>query len=319
MSSRGAESDAGKPIRLLIGATESGQRLDRILAERDLGESRATLQRWIEQGRVLVDGRPARRNTRPTVGARVELRPAPPPPSSAVAQDIALDILYEDEALIVLNKPAGLVVHPAAGHPDGTLVNALLHHTRLADAGDPMRPGIVHRLDRDTSGVMVVAKQAKAREGLIALFKEHDIERAYLGIALGHPPDAETHDTLHGRHPRDRKRFSSRVDQGKRAVTHVRALRRLHAATLVECTLETGRTHQIRVHLADAGHPLLGDPAYGRSVRDPRLQEVVTILGRPALHARLLGFRHPLSGQQLRFEQPLPDDFERALQALQSA
>lgn len=308
-------------FEITVEPSEGGTRLDKLLSERGLGHSRATLQRWIDDGRVLIDGQPARRKVRPVVGAKIEVRPAPPPPSTAQPEPMDLDILFEDEHLLVLDKPAGLVVHPGAGHPDGTLVNGLLHHTGLADGtadGDRLRPGIVHRLDKDTSGVMVVAKRSAARDGLVALFQAHDIERAYAAIVVGHPPEQETHDTWHGRHPTDRKRFSSRVEQGKRAVTHVRVLERLHAASLLECRLQTGRTHQIRVHLADAGFPVLADPLYGKTLRDPRLLEAAATLGRQALHARLLGFVHPISGEAMRFERPLPAEFERAVATLQS-
>jgi 23S rRNA pseudouridine1911/1915/1917 synthase len=223
--------------------------------------------------------------------------------------------------VLVLMKAAGMVVHPAPGHASGTLVNALRFRqsVRELEADATERPGIVHRLDKDTSGVMVVAKTVAARAGLIAQFQAHDLERAYVAIALGHPSEAFTIDTLHGRHPTDRKRFSSRVREGKRAVTHVRVLERLHASSLIECRLETGRTHQIRMHLAEAGHALLADPVYGRTSSDARLTLAAAAIGRQALHARTLGFRHPVSGEPLRFEAAPPEDFERALAELRLA
>jgi 23S rRNA pseudouridine1911/1915/1917 synthase len=209
-----------------------------------------------------------------------------------------------------------MVVHPAPGHPGGTLVNALLHHFGALPGEDAERPGIVHRLDALTSGVMVIARTPAAREGLMALFATHAIERAYLAIAVGHPPEQITYETLHGRHPRDRKRFSSRVTRGKRALTHVETIERLHGAALVRCTLETGRTHQIRVHLADHGFPLLGDPTYGKTPKDARVRAAASALGRQALHAAVLGFAHPITGEPLRFETPPPSDFQAALSAL---
>jgi len=295
---------------------EAGERIDRVLSARDLGYSRSALQAFIADGRVEVDGQVVRASARAAAGARVALRPAPPPASAALPQDIPLDVRFEDTHLLVVHKPAGMVVHPAPGHPDGTLVNALRFALGPGGPGDPERPGIVHRLDRDTSGLMVVAKSEAAREGLVGLFSRHDIERAYLAIALGHLAGAVRYDTFHGRHPVDRKRFTSRLDRGKRAITEVRALERLHAATLIECQLHTGRTHQIRVHLSEHGHPLLGDPIYGRRLRDPRLLDAAATAGRLALHARLLGFRHPVTGEQLRFEAPLPDELQRAVAGL---
>jgi len=246
----------------------------------------------------------------------VRIEPGPPPISDALPEAIPLDILFEDAHLIVLNKPAGLVVHPAAGHASGTLVNALLHYTEVEQGDDPRRPGVVHRLDKDTSGVMVVTRTEAAREGMSALFAKHDIERVYEAICLGLPPPSVSYDTLIGRHPQDRKRFSSKVRTGKRAITHVVRQRVLKGAALIRCQLETGRTHQIRVHLADHGFPLLGDAVYGRSPKDPTLREAGNELARQALHARVLGFVHPISAATMRFEVEPPDDFQRALTRL---
>lgn len=303
------------PIELVISPEEAGERLDKVLGARGLGLSRSTLQAWIEDGRVEVDGRVLRASARVVAGARVVVRPAPPPPSAAEPQDIPLEFLYQDEHLAVIMKPAGLVVHPAAGHADGTLVNALRFHLDVR-AGDPERPGIVHRLDRHTSGVMVVARTEAAREGLIAQFKRHDIDREYLAIAVGQPPDGLRIETLHGRHPTDRKRFTTRLARGKRAVTLIETLERLHGAALVRCRLETGRTHQIRVHLAEHGWPILADPVYGRGSPDPRLRAAAQAIGRQALHARVLGFDHPATAQRMRFSAEPPEDFQRALAAL---
>ena len=307
-----------EPIRIVVAPEDAGERIDKLLASKDVA-SRATIQRWIAEGRVQVDGVDAVAKMRLKGGETIEVRPAAPPPSTAIPQDIPIDVVFEDDHLVVVNKAAGMVVHPAAGHPDGTLVNALLHHTTFEEGGDPMRPGIVHRLDKDTSGVMVVAKSSAARDALTARFKAHAIERRYEAIAVGSlPRDAMTFDTLYGRHPVARKRFSSKVKEGKQAITHVRVNRRVHAAMAIACELETGRTHQIRVHLSDAGCPVLGDPIYGKRMRDPRLIAAADAIGRLALHAALLGFPHPMTGEALRFEAPLPETFSTALELLVS-
>jgi len=219
---------------------------------------------------------------------------------------------------VVIDKPAGLVVHPAAGHEDGTLVNALLDHCQdLRGIGGELRPGIVHRIDKDTSGLLVVAKDDTTMNALGADFKVHNIKRVYEALVVGRPArDHGTIDTLHGRDPRDRKKFSIRVKTGKRAITHWRVLEALGPATRIEAELETGRTHQVRVHLAAMGCPLLGDATYGRPPRDEAVRAIGKELGRQALHARTLGFRHPGTGQWLTFESPLPDDFLAALLAL---
>lgn len=307
---------AGEPTAVVIPEGRGGERLDRVLAALCPGFSRSALQRWIEQGRVEQAGEVVSRKAKAVEGAEVTIHPAPPETLSAQPQDIPLEVLFEDDELIVVDKPAGLVVHPAPGHPDGTLVNALMHHVGVRGGYDLTRPGIVHRLDKDTSGVMVAAKTPEAHERLVQMFQEHALERAYVAIAVGRPPAKTTFDTLHGRHPTHRKKFSSRVSRGRRAVTHLEMLERLRGAALVRCRLETGRTHQIRVHLADAGFPVLGDPLYGRSIADPALRAVSTGLGRQALHAALLAFMHPTTGRSLRFERPPPEDFGSALDAL---
>jgi 23S rRNA pseudouridine1911/1915/1917 synthase len=270
----------------------------------------------MEEGRITIDGRPVSAKDKARAGVRVRIEPGPPPISDALPEAIPLEVLFEDDALIVLHKPAGLVVHPAAGHQTGTLVNALLHHTEVERGDDPRRPGVVHRLDKDTSGVMVIARTDAAREGLTKQFAAHDIEREYEALCLGVPPAQVSYDTLIGRHPTDRKRFSTKVRVGKRAVTHVRLLEAFDGAARVRCTLETGRTHQIRVHMAEHGHPLLGDPVYGRTPKDAQLKRASEELGRQALHARVLGFVHPISGEKLRFEHEPPEDFRLALRRL---
>ena len=312
-------------------ATDPRDRLDklvvRLLEKAGTAASRATVQRWIEHGRVLVDGKPGRASMAVAAGARIEVTPEPPPPSRAEPDtSIALAVVYEDAHLLVVDKPAGLVVHPAKGHASGTLVNALLGRGGFERAGadprDPeghLRPGIVHRLDKDTSGLLVVAKDAETREALKARFAKHDIEREYVAIVVGAAKDA-TFETLHGRHPTDRLRFTTQVQEGKRAATRVTVLERLGPATLVSCRLETGRTHQIRVHLSERGKtPILGDGLYGKTPRDPALRVIAEALGRQALHARVLGFEHPATGEHLHFESPIPADMARAIEALRKA
>ncbi|MBN1655609.1 MAG: RluA family pseudouridine synthase [Deltaproteobacteria bacterium] len=310
------KDDSERSLLLVITAEEQGERLDRIIGSRGLEYSRSVLQRWIAHGRVLVDGRRAKSNARPKQGSVVRITPEPPPPSTAIPQDIPLEVLFEDADLLVLNKPAGMVIHPAPGHPSGTLVNALRFHTSLPDDGDWRRPGIVHRLDKETSGVLVIAKLPRAREHLIAQFKKHAIERRYHAIVLGHPPEQASFNTLYSRHPVDRKRFTARADRGKNAITHMRTIERLHASALVECKLDTGRTHQIRVHLSEAGYPVLADSLYGRTSRDERLIEAARLIRRQALHASVLGFEHPVTGELLRFETALPEVFDRVLEVL---
>ncbi len=313
-------SDAAPvPTIITLGEEDAGERIDRVLARRCPEFSRSALQRWIEQGRVEQAGEVVSRKTKALADAEVSILPAPPEPMSAKPQAIPLDILFEDEHLIVLDKPAGLVVHPAPGHPDGTLVNALLHHAEVVGGADPLRPGIVHRLDKDTSGVMLVAKTPLAHERLVEMFQRHDLQREYLALAYGRTPARITYDSFHARHPTHRKKFTSKGDRGRRAVTHLETVELLRGSSLVRCRLQTGRTHQIRVHLADAGHPVLGDPIYGRSIGDPALRRICTELGRQALHATLLAFEHPITGEHLRFETEPPEDFRRALESLRSA
>jgi 23S rRNA pseudouridine1911/1915/1917 synthase len=302
---------------IVVPRVAAGVRLDRFLSGL-LGVSRSELQRWIAAGRVIVQGRPGEAAARLREGERVLVEPMPPAATAAHADSaVSVDVVYVDDDLVVVNKPAGLVVHPARGHESGTLVNGLLAMGlfRALEGGETERPGVVHRLDKGTSGVMVVARTAEAREALKAQFSAHTIDRAYEAIVAGEAT-ARTFDTLHGRHPRDRMRFTTHVRSGKRAVTSVRVLARLQGATHVECTLQTGRTHQIRVHLAESGTPVLGDPLYGRPPRDERVRAVGERIGHQALHARLLGFAHPRSGERMRFEAGLPDDFRAALQEL---
>lgn len=337
-------------IALSIPSEQHGERLDRALAallKDRKGEggtvfSRASLTRWIKEGRVSVDGAPS---VDPSAsvkrGSAIMIVPAPPPVSDAIPEDLPLRVLHADEDVIVVDKAAGMVVHPAAGHDRGTLVNALLFRFGMlasearrpsptteeigsdeSDDDEPSsgsglrRPGIVHRLDRWTSGVMVVARNDRARESLMAQLAVHSVEREYLAIVVGLAPERVRYETLHGRHPTDRKRFTGNVTRGKRAVTNAERIEILRGASVVRCRLETGRTHQIRVHLSEAGLPLLADAVYGRATRDALVGEVARALGRQALHARVLGFDHPSTGARVRFEADLPEDMKTAIERL---
>lgn len=332
---------ATEALHFQVGEDDPRDRLDRLvvhLLERaGRATSRAAVQRWITAGRVLVDGTPARASIAVPPGAGVEVRPEAPPPSTATAEpEVVIPLVYEDEHLLVIDKPAGLVVHPARGHASGTLVNGLLalpgFARATADPRDPMghlRPGIVHRLDKGTSGLLVVAKDEPTREALKEQFSRHTIEREYVAIVVGRAR-AATYDTLHGRHPTDRLRFTSwlRGDAAgardaaapRRAVTHVRVIEALgDAATVVACSLETGRTHQIRVHLAErSATPILGDPLYGKAPKRPEIRAIAEELGRQALHARVLGFVHPVSKEHVRWESAMPADMRRALDRLRA-
>lgn len=306
------------PIELEVRPEEVGERLDIVLSRRGLGLSRAAVQQLIAAERVSLSGRPARASLRMKLGERLLVRPLPPPPSTAEPEDLPVEVLHEDPHILVIVKAAGMVVHPAPGHGSGTLVNALRFRqsVRELEEDETERPGIVHRLDKETSGVMVVAKTVVARAGLIEQFQAHTLERAYRAIALGKLPAAQTFETTHARHPVDRKRFTGKLARGKRAVTHVRVLEQLEGAAYVECRLETGRTHQIRMHLSEAGHPLLADKLYGRATRDARILAAAEAIGRQALHAQILGFEHPATGQHMHFEAPAPADFLSALALL---
>jgi 23S rRNA pseudouridine1911/1915/1917 synthase len=281
--------------------------------------TRSQLRRLIDQGDVRVNGEAAKAGARLRGGDAIVVVIAPPVPARAQAQDIDLAVLFEDDHLIVVDKPAGLVVHPSPGHPDGTLVNALLARASgLSGVGGELRPGIVHRLDRGTSGVMVATKDDATHVALAALFKAKTLRREYLALLAPAPPKIQgSFDTLYGRHPVHRKRFSSKVEHGKRAVTHYWVEERMAVgAALVRCRLETGRTHQIRVHFADGGHPVVGDPLYGRKSGVARVDEVGAALGRQALHATVLAFDHPATGEPLSFETPPPPDMQAAIAAL---
>jgi 23S rRNA pseudouridine1911/1915/1917 synthase len=321
--------------RLVIDAAP--ERLDRALARALPDLSRSRLQALIREGQVRVEGHPVHDpSAKVGAGAAVEVLVPPPAPAEPAGESIALHVVYEDEDIIVIDKPAGLVVHPAAGHESGTLVNALIAHcgASLSGIGGVRRPGIVHRLDKDTSGLLVVAKNDAAHQGLSAQFADHGrtgpLKREYRALAWGVPREAKgTVEAALGRSPHNREKMAVvTADRGRHAVTHYAVLEALRAggeaplASLLACRLETGRTHQIRVHLAHLGHPLLGDATYGAGFRTKAARlpeaarEALADLGRQALHAAVLGFSHPRTGENLRFESPLPAALAHLLQAL---
>ncbi len=305
--------------RWIVSEEDAGERLDSLLAL--LADvSRSQVRRWIDEGRVRVGDAPARASLRVRAGDRIHAEPPEPLPCTVEPEPIPLAVLHEDEDLIVIDKPSGLVVHPAPGHPGGTLVNALLHHCGdLAGVGGVTRPGIVHRLDQGTSGVMVAAKNDAAHRSLAEQFHDHTIEREYRALVRGLPgSDSGRIERAIGRHRRDRKRMSVHVEIGRDATTRWRVLRRYPRSERSWLSIhpETGRTHQIRVHLASIGLPIAGDPVYGRARRAGGAGADAG-LERPALHAALLGFRHPRSGERLRFSAPLPSDLEALLAELE--
>jgi 23S rRNA pseudouridine1911/1915/1917 synthase len=303
-----------------VSPEEAGDRLDRAIRSHVSDATRSQSQRWIAEGRVKVAGKVARPSRLLRRGEKVEVDLPPPEPAQPVAEPLPLNIVFEDEDLLVLDKPAGIVVHPAAGHNRGTLVNALLYHcSGLSGVGGTARPGIVHRLDRGTSGLMVVAKNDRAHQDLARQFAERTVEKRYLALVWGATPPRLRLTAPLGRDARDRKKISSRAPRPKAAVTEVDRLEELPGASLLSVLLSTGRTHQIRVHLSEAGHPVVGDPTYGRSRRttgDKAAGAVLTGLNRPALHATALGFVHPRTGERLRFESPLPSDLRAVVEEL---
>ena len=320
---------SGAVETVVVGEAEAGERLDRVLASHVTALSRTRLKALVQDGRVTVGGRTIRDpGHRVNAGERLTVEVPPPEPAVPEPESIPLAIVHEDDDLIVIDKPPGLVVHPAAGNRTGTLVNALIAHcgASLSGIGGVKRPGIVHRLDKDTTGLMVIAKNDRAHRALAAQFADHGragpLERGYLAFVWGAPDRPRGNiDKPLGRHPRARERMAVRAD-GRHAVTHWEVLERYlgidckPVASLIACRLETGRTHQIRVHLASIGHPLLGDPVYGTGWRTKaaRLPEAaraaLQALGRQALHAYLLGVEHPVSGQHLVFRSALPSDLD---------
>jgi len=306
------------PRHATVPESAAGRRLDAVLAELFPEYSRSRLSAWIKSGDVAVDGAPARPRDPVRGGERVVLNAAEEVQTHAVAEDIPLDVLYEDADVFVLDKPAGLVVHPGAGNPAGTLVNALLHRDPGLDKLP--RAGIVHRLDKDTSGVMVVARTLQAHTALVAQLSARGVHRQYLAIVVGALVAGGTAAGPIDRHPRDRLRMAVRED-GKDAVTHYRLRERYRAHTALECRLETGRTHQIRVHMAHLKHPIVGDPLYGGALKLPKgaSEELIAALRgfrRQALHAEVLEFAHPASGEPVRCQAPVPADMQQLMRLL---
>lgn len=311
--------------RFIFERGQTPKRLDQYLALCTPELSRSQIKRLIEDEQVLCNGDPVKTGLKLKGGEEITITIPEPAPIEALPESIPLNILYEDPHLIVIDKPAGMVVHPAPGHHSGTLVNALLHHCRdLSGIGGQIRPGIVHRLDRDTSGVMVATKNDAAHQDLAEQFKQHTIQRRYIALVFGQlEDDSGTIDKPIGRHPQHRKKMSGTTRNGREAVTHWKVLRRfdIDRLTLVELRLETGRTHQIRVHLSEMNHPVAGDPVYGTGKRcnnlpDTALRKLIQGLGRQFLHARLLGFRHPATGEEMEFRSELPADLRELLDYL---
>ena len=277
--------------------------------------TRSYLQKLLKDGSVQMNGKPVKASTKTAVGAVIALTIPEPEEPEILPENIPLDILYEDSDVILINKPKNMVVHPAAGHYTGTLVNALMYHCKgdLSGINGVLRPGIVHRIDKDTTGVLIVCKNDRAHNALAEQLKEHSITRKYRAIVCGNLKEDEgTVDAPLGRHPQDRKKMAIVRSGGKRAVTHYRVLERFGNYTYIECRLETGRTHQIRVHMASLGHPLLGDEIYGRAKSPFKLEG-------QTLHAMVLGFIHPTTGEYMEFEAPLPEYFEKLVEKLRKS
>ncbi|HEY4127799.1 MAG TPA: 23S rRNA pseudouridine(1911/1915/1917) synthase RluD [Gammaproteobacteria bacterium] len=298
----------------------SGQRFDQALAQLFPEYSRSRLSQWIKEGRVLLDDAKARPRDAVMGGQRISLTPAEEPLTGMEAEDLPLDVVYEDAALIVVNKPVGLVVHPGAGNRAGTLQNALLHHA--PELAKVPRAGLVHRIDKDTSGLLVVARTLESHTTLVAALQAREFERSYLAVTLGVMTGGGTVDAPIKRHPTDRVRMSVR-EGGRESVTHYRVLKRFRSHTYISVELETGRTHQIRVHLAHVKYPLVGDQVYGRRLGPPRnaspeLQDVLRSFRRQALHAAHLGFVHPVSEENVSWDVPPPADFQALLAALEA-
>ncbi len=298
-----------EPVELVLSEREEGIRLDKVLAERLPDLTRTAIQRLLEEELVLINGKPAAKNRKGRAGDSVAVRIPDPEPLCLQAENVPLDIVYEDDDLLVVNKPQGMVVHPAPGNYQGTLVNALLAHcgTSLSGINGVIRPGIVHRIDKDTSGLLMVAKNDFAHQGLARQIKEHSFRREYEAVVAGRmKQESGVVNAPIGRHPIDRKKMAVTEKNSKEAVTYFRVIAEYPGYTHIRLRLETGRTHQIRVHMAYLGHPVAGDPVYGPQKLDLGLKG-------QCLHARLIGFVHPRDGRYLEFESPLPDYFARLL------
>jgi len=308
---------------ITIPENKQGERLDAFIASSLTELTRSAVQRLIEQGLIRVDDKEVKSSYKLSIGEEVTVSIPPPEPSTAIPEDMELNILYEDTDVIVVNKPAGLTVHPGAGISSGTLVNGLLGHcSDLSGIGGEVRPGIVHRIDKDTTGILVVAKNDAAHQGLSAQFSQHTVKRVYYALVFGSPKtDKGRIEGEIGRHPVDRKKMSGNARHGRHAVTHWKVLARYNGVSLLQLRLETGRTHQIRVHLSEAKHPLLGDAVYGGdarlgNIKDVKLKALIKDLGRQALHAKTLGFIHPSSGDYVEFDSDLPEDMQRIIDYL---
>ena len=291
---------------------KKGERIDKFLGE-NLGDlSRSYIQKLLKDGLILVNGKKVKANYKLNAGDQIDVEVPDPEPLDIAAENIPLDILYEDDYVLIVNKPKDMVVHPSAGHTSGTLVNAVMAHCgeHLSGINGVLRPGIVHRIDKDTTGALLICKDDVVHRDLAEQLKEHSIKRRYRAVVQGNLKEDEgTVNAPVGRHPTDRKKMAINHKNGKEAITHYKVLERFGQATYIECRLETGRTHQIRVHMASLGHPLLGDTVYGSSKNPYHLQG-------QALHAMILGFVHPITGEYLEFEAPLPEYFSKLLEKL---
>ena len=322
---KGEGEEGGKPFSLRVSEKDQGRRLDQFLSETNLNLSRSQAKRLIEKKFILLNKGPTKPSAHVKAGDIISGNLPKPESLSLKPEPIPLTILYEDSSIIVIDKPSGMVVHPAYGNPSGTLVNALLYHCKdLAGINGVLRPGIVHRLDKDTSGVMVVAKDDEAYHQLTKQFKNRTVEKVYLAIAYGRfGQDEGSIDSAIGRHPSERKRMSTKTKKGRPAITLWKVIERFDGFTLLEILPRTGRTHQIRVHLSSMGHPLLGDPLYGRkgrlgAIHDSVLRECLKKMNRQALHAQRLEFNHPRTGERIQFVSPIPQDTRDVLEWLRS-
>ena len=307
--------EAFEPLEWTIGPEHAAERIDKYIADSlEEGTSRTQIQQWIKDGHAAVNGRSVKPNYKLAVNDVITLAIPEPTEVQIAPEAIPLEVVYEDSDVIVINKPRGLVVHPAPGHYSGTLVNALLHHCKdLSGINGKLRPGIVHRIDKDTSGLIMAAKNDKAHAHLAEQLKAHTVNRKYTAIVHGVlQHDQGTIDAPIGRDAQDRKMYTVTNKNSKHAVTHFVVMERIKDFTLVELKLETGRTHQIRVHMKFIGHPLVGDPMYGRS-------KGAVLMEGQALHAAVLGFTHPRTGESLEFEAPLPEDMEHLLHVLRTS